>query len=376
MKIKLIISFLLAAVSSLFGASLPLSWDAPPQAVSGYKIYYGTNHYGYNQVIDVGNVLNYTVSNLLDNRVYYFAATAYDSIGNESDFSNEASFITSTNTTLTNAPINYVYLGMNVDYGTNLVNLNNKMVMVAQKDAALKYFYRASLLITNKPVIGSRPSDTNKYVYLASALQFGTNLSKITTELYDVMSFTNPPPFQFYRGKLIITNRPFGNIITNSPPINTVVSNINIVNNSFETPAINGDFEYRQIDNWNTNSTSVLAKINGAWPVVSVPDGNQICIIQGSNTLSQQIVSQVSTNYTLKFYAAARGAQDGGQNMSVQLDDIEVYSIAASSLPINTLSLFSKQIFVSQGNHKLSFNFSNNGGDCSDYLDNISLTYP
>jgi hypothetical protein len=39
-------------------------------------------------VLDVGNVVQYTVTNLADG-AWCFAATAYDTAGNESEFSNE-----------------------------------------------------------------------------------------------------------------------------------------------------------------------------------------------------------------------------------------------------------------------------------------------
>ncbi len=61
----------------------------------GYKIYYSTVSSQYNQTIDVGNpgiindVVQTTVSGLEDGTTYYFAATAYDTDGFESDYSQE-----------------------------------------------------------------------------------------------------------------------------------------------------------------------------------------------------------------------------------------------------------------------------------------------
>ncbi|MCK5616583.1 hypothetical protein KAR91_82745 [Candidatus Pacearchaeota archaeon] len=63
--------------------------------LAGYKIYYGTVSAQYNQVVDVGNpdvingVVQATVSGLADSTTYYFVATAYDSDGFESDYSQE-----------------------------------------------------------------------------------------------------------------------------------------------------------------------------------------------------------------------------------------------------------------------------------------------
>lgn len=76
-----------------------LAWDAPTTNadgtiltdLAGYNIYYGTTSRGYINVIDVGNVTNYTIGNLSWDIVYYFTVTAYDTSGNESEFSNEVS---------------------------------------------------------------------------------------------------------------------------------------------------------------------------------------------------------------------------------------------------------------------------------------------
>lgn len=72
-----------------------LAWDAVTDAsLSGYRVYYGTAPGTYlqslGQGLNVGNVTTYTVTGLSSGRRYYFAATAYDTAGNESDFSNEA----------------------------------------------------------------------------------------------------------------------------------------------------------------------------------------------------------------------------------------------------------------------------------------------
>jgi len=73
-------------------SSITLQWDPSidPQVV-GYKIYYGTTSHNYTDVVVVGNVLTTTISGLQPGVTYYFAATAYDVFGNESDFSNEIS---------------------------------------------------------------------------------------------------------------------------------------------------------------------------------------------------------------------------------------------------------------------------------------------
>lgn len=75
-----------------------LTWNSPttnadsttPSEVSGYKIYYGTSAGNYSVVIDAGNVTEYKIDDLSPG-TYYFAVTAYNRWGYESDYSNEVS---------------------------------------------------------------------------------------------------------------------------------------------------------------------------------------------------------------------------------------------------------------------------------------------
>ena len=75
-----------------------LSWDTPTNNtdgteltdLAGYKVYYGTSSGVYDNVIDVADVTTYTLTDISP-ATYYFAVTAYDELGNESDYSNEVS---------------------------------------------------------------------------------------------------------------------------------------------------------------------------------------------------------------------------------------------------------------------------------------------
>lgn len=77
-----------------------LSWQAPTTNVdgteltdlAGFKIYYGKASGTYSEIIDINNPITteHTIEGLAEG-TYYFAATAYDIMGNESDYSNEVS---------------------------------------------------------------------------------------------------------------------------------------------------------------------------------------------------------------------------------------------------------------------------------------------
>ncbi len=74
-----------------FAYTVTLSWDANTESdLAGYKVYYGTSSRNYTETIDVGNTTTYQITGLSEG-TYYFAVTAYDTSGNESDYSEEVS---------------------------------------------------------------------------------------------------------------------------------------------------------------------------------------------------------------------------------------------------------------------------------------------
>jgi hypothetical protein len=76
-------------------AQLTLTWDPNSEPdLAGYKIYYGTTSGNYPGNLDVGNVTTCALTGLNWGTTYYAAATAYNTTGYESGFSNEVSFYT------------------------------------------------------------------------------------------------------------------------------------------------------------------------------------------------------------------------------------------------------------------------------------------
>jgi len=74
--------------------SADLAWDAVTvPSLSGYRVYFGNAPGTYlqslGQGISVGNVTTYTVMGLASGTRYYFAVTDFDTLGNESSYSNE-----------------------------------------------------------------------------------------------------------------------------------------------------------------------------------------------------------------------------------------------------------------------------------------------
>jgi hypothetical protein len=73
--------------------SVTLAWSPSADTnVIGYNVYHGIASRTYTHRVDVGPPLTCTISNLLEGVCYYFAATAYNILGMESDYSNECGY--------------------------------------------------------------------------------------------------------------------------------------------------------------------------------------------------------------------------------------------------------------------------------------------
>lgn len=103
---KIFLSFCMLLVLPMTAeAALPkdatMSWTAPAtntdgsplEDLAGYRVHCGKTTGSYTITQDVGNVLEYKVSDTLPtDGVYFCVATAYDTSGNESAYSNEVTF--------------------------------------------------------------------------------------------------------------------------------------------------------------------------------------------------------------------------------------------------------------------------------------------
>jgi fibronectin type 3 domain-containing protein len=79
-------------VTGSYAQSVTLAWDTNTEPdLAGYIVYYGTTSRNYPNSVDVGLVNSHEVTDLMAGQTYYFAVTAYDTSGNESEVSNEAS---------------------------------------------------------------------------------------------------------------------------------------------------------------------------------------------------------------------------------------------------------------------------------------------
>jgi hypothetical protein len=75
-------------------AQVTLAWDSSPPSenVEGYRVYYGVSSRAYTNYLGLGNVNSATVSNISHYVKYYYAVTARNLAGLESDYSEELSY--------------------------------------------------------------------------------------------------------------------------------------------------------------------------------------------------------------------------------------------------------------------------------------------
>lgn len=81
--------------------SVTLAWDPNPESdLAGYIVYYGSASRNYTNAVNVGNITTNTVSGLVNGATYFFAVTAYNTNGLESDFSAEVSYLASSDSVI------------------------------------------------------------------------------------------------------------------------------------------------------------------------------------------------------------------------------------------------------------------------------------
>lgn len=91
---KTLLAFLLCAITAQ-AATVRLIWDRNQEPdVTEYKVYVGTSSRTYTRTVSSGNEISVSVPDLSRGVTYFFAVTAINSHGLESDYSNEVSYTT------------------------------------------------------------------------------------------------------------------------------------------------------------------------------------------------------------------------------------------------------------------------------------------
>src|SRR5947199_354933 len=92
--VGVVLACLFACSSAKAVSSVDLQWNPNTDpSVVGYNLYVGASSRNYTNVTSVGNSTNKIVGGLKEGKNYYFAVTAYDVEGYESDYSEEIVYI-------------------------------------------------------------------------------------------------------------------------------------------------------------------------------------------------------------------------------------------------------------------------------------------
>lgn len=90
--LRVIVFLLLSTGKFVYSQGVLVSWQANPEPdIAGYFVHYGPESKSYHYRVPAGDSTEYILKSLPDSGVVYFAVTAVDEWGNESEFSDEVS---------------------------------------------------------------------------------------------------------------------------------------------------------------------------------------------------------------------------------------------------------------------------------------------
>ena len=144
----LLTTLILAWAALVHAQHVTLAWDASPSPeVTNYRIYFGTNSRSYSFVTNAGLVLTQAVV-LPHTGRWFFAATAMDTNGVESAFSNEVQWEAKPSSPVVRGET-WVRLTPVIERSTNLVNwrsIEGEATWIAATNA-MEFFATRRLLI-------------------------------------------------------------------------------------------------------------------------------------------------------------------------------------------------------------------------------------
>jgi predicted secreted protein len=167
---------------SVFAAgSVILAWNpSEDPLVAGYNIYYGSASGAYTNTISAGNATNVTISGFVSGATYYFAATTYNTNGQESSFSSEVSCLAVTNQPPTLDAISP--LSINENAGLQAVSLSCITCGATNENQTLAVTAVSANpgLIPNPTVNYTSPNPTGSLTFAPALNAFGTATISVT----------------------------------------------------------------------------------------------------------------------------------------------------------------------------------------------------
>jgi hypothetical protein len=226
--VSFLFSVLLAVMqlSAFAAGSVTLAWNKSTNPiVAGYNIYYGGTSGIYTNEICACNATNATISGLMQGATYYFAATTYTSLGIESSFSSEASYLVLLNVPPVNQPPTLNAIGnltINENAGLQSVSFSGITSGATNENQTLTVTAVSSnlTLIPNPTVNYTSANTTGTLTFTPAANGYGT--TTITVKVNDGGATNN------------IVTRTFTVTVNalNQPPTLNAINNLTINKNA------------------------------------------------------------------------------------------------------------------------------------------------
>ena len=224
----------LTPFASFATGTVTLAWDpsSGTDIVTNYNIYYGAASATYTDTVPAGTNTTVTVSNLVEGTTYYFAATAVDTAGLESDYSIEVSALIAA--AQTNQPPTLDALAdvtINENDSLQTINLSGITSGAANENQILTVTTSSSNpgLIPAPAVNYTSPNTTGSITFTPVAFGFGS--ATITVTVNDGGTSNN------------IISRTFAVTVNpvNQPPTLNALANVTINENaSLQTVNLSG----------------------------------------------------------------------------------------------------------------------------------------
>jgi hypothetical protein len=168
-----------------------IEWDANQESnIAGYTVYVGLESRNYATSIDAGPATQQIVQSLTTGHAYYFAVTAYDTDGLESEFSEEVSYTPNETTTATPLTNVTVYAGQPASFSTIVAGLGPFVFAWRKNGTIINGAASAGLTL---PSVGA--TDAGIYtVEISGTRNSVTNAALLTVLMIDTN--TLPVPLQ------------------------------------------------------------------------------------------------------------------------------------------------------------------------------------
>ncbi len=215
----------LVACFSASAANVSLAWDpSTDPSVTGYNLYYGGGSRNYTNIVDARKSNTVSVSNLVVGSTYYFAATAYNAAGLESDYSVEVAYAVPSGTNSNAAPTlaQPADVIVNENSGPHTVTLTGISSGSPNEPQVLDVsaFSSNPALVPQPAVIYTSPNSTASLTLTPAPDSYGS--CTMTVSVYDHGAVSNT------------TIRSFGVTVlpVNNPPTLDALSDVTIDENS------------------------------------------------------------------------------------------------------------------------------------------------